>query len=110
MQNNENCGVLKRIIIARQHMPTWWVVCDFSDVIAFEFSDKMCDCCTLLLFICQAWSVTRLVNLGFPKAFIQLFYMQVHIPYIQFLITHSQTICSKVRECNLKDHNPDAQN
>ena len=54
MQNNENCGVLKRIIIARQHMPTWWVVCDFSDVIAFEFSDKMCDCCMLLLFICQA--------------------------------------------------------
>ena len=26
---------------------------------------------------------TRLVNLGLPKAFIQLFCMQVHVPYVQ---------------------------
>ena len=26
---------------------------------------------------------TRLVNLGLPKAFIQFFCMQVHIPYVQ---------------------------
>ena len=52
MQKNENCGVLKAIIIARHHTPTWWVACDFLHVIASEFSDKACDCRTHLLFIC----------------------------------------------------------
>ena len=28
-------------------------------------------------------STTRVVNLGLPKAFIQLFHMQVYTPYIQ---------------------------
>ena len=28
-------------------------------------------------------TTTRVVNLGLPKAFIQLFHMQAHIPYIQ---------------------------
>ena len=51
MQKNENCGILKKIIIAHYLMPTWWVACDFSHAIASEFSDEACDCCTLLLFI-----------------------------------------------------------
>ena len=69
-------------------------------------------------------SATRLVNLGLPKAFIQLFHMQVHIPYIHtrcdvlFQIrfcnfsgipSHSQTSCFKVTVCNLKDRKPDVQ-
>ena len=35
---------------------------------------------------------TRLVNLGLPKAFIQLFRMQVHIPYIQTGVTYSSKL------------------
>ena len=54
MQKNENCGVLKGIIIAHYLMPTWWVACDFSHAIASEFSDEACDCCTLLLFMCRS--------------------------------------------------------
>ena len=68
--------------------------------------------------------VTRLVNLGLLKAFIQLFRMQVHIPYIKArpdvlfqirfcdfsdVLPHSQTTCSKVTVCNLKDWKPDVQ-
>ena len=64
------------------------------------------------------------MNLGLPKAFIQLFHMQVHIPYIQArcdipfqirfcdfsgVLSHSQTTCSKVAACNLKDCNPHVQ-
>ena len=69
---------------------------------------------------------TRLVNLGLPKAFIQLFRMQVHVPYIQvrcdvlfqirfcdfsgvLLYSQAQTTCFKVTACNLKDCNPDVQ-
>ena len=37
-------------------------------------------------------SATRLVNLGLPKAFIQLFRMQVHIPYIQTGVTYSSKL------------------
>ena len=63
------------------------------------------------------------MNLGLPKAFIQLFHMEVHIPYIHtrrdalFQIrfcnfsgipSHSQT-CFKVTVCNLKDRKPDVQ-
>ena len=63
-------------------------------------------------------SATRLVNLGLPKAFIQLFHMQVHIPYIQArrdvlfqirfcdfsgVLPHRQTTGSKFTACNLKD-------
>ena len=51
MQKNENCGVLKGIIIACHHMPTWWVARDFSPTIASEFSHKACNCCMPLLFI-----------------------------------------------------------
>ena len=73
---------------------------------------------------CSLISVTRLVNLGLPKAFIQFFRMQVHIPYIQArhdvlfqirfcdfsgLLPHSQTTCSKVTGCNFKDCKPDVQ-
>ena len=64
------------------------------------------------------------MNLGFPKAFIQLFLMQVDIPYIQArrdvlfqirfsdfsgILPLSETTCSKVTACNLKDGNPDVQ-
>ena len=64
------------------------------------------------------------MNLGLPKSFIQLFHMQVHIPYIQArcdipfqirfcdfsgVLSHSQTTCSKVTACNLKDCNSDVQ-
>ena len=67
---------------------------------------------------------TTLVNLGLPKAFIQLFRMQVHVPYIQArcdvlfqirfcdfigILPHSQTTYSKVAVCNLKDWKPDVQ-
>ena len=69
-------------------------------------------------------SATRLVNLGLPKTFIQFFYMQVHIPYLQamrdvlFLIRfchfsgvlpQGQTTCSKLTACNPKDRKPDVQ-
>ena len=69
-------------------------------------------------------SATTLVNLGLPKAFIELFRMQVHIPYIQArrdvlfqnrfcdfsgILPHSQAICSKVTVCNLKDRKRDVQ-
>ena len=54
MQKNENCGVLKGIIIARHHTPTWWVACDFSHAIVSEFSDEACDCCMSLFFICRS--------------------------------------------------------
>ena len=64
------------------------------------------------------------MNLGLPKAFIQLLRMQVHIPYIQArrdvlfqirfcdsigVLPHSQITCSKVTVCNLKDRKPDVQ-
>ena len=64
------------------------------------------------------------MNLGFPKAFIQLFRMQADIPYVQArrdvlfqirfsdfsgILPHSQTTCSKVTACYLKDRNPDVQ-
>ena len=67
---------------------------------------------------------TRLVNLGPLKVFIQLLRMQVHNPYeqarcdilfqIRFcdfsgILPHSQTTCSKVTACNLKDCKPDVQ-
>ena len=66
-------------------------------------------------------SATRLVNLGLPKASVQLYRMQVHIPYIQArcdvlfqirlcdfsgVLPHIQATCSKVRACNLKDRKP----
>ena len=69
-------------------------------------------------------SSTRFVNLGLPKAFIQLFRMQVNIPYMQArrdtlfqigfcnfsgVLLHNQATCSKVTVCNLKDRNPDVQ-
>ena len=69
-------------------------------------------------------SATRLVDLGPPQAFIQLFRMQAHIPSIQarrdvlFQIRicdfsdvppHSQATCSKVTACYLKDRKPDVQ-
>ena len=69
-------------------------------------------------------SATGLVNLGLPKAFIDLFRMQVHIPYVQArrdvlfqirfcdfsgVLPHSQTTCSKVAACNLKDCKSDVQ-
>ena len=69
-------------------------------------------------------SATRLVNLGLPKTFIQLFCMQVHIHYLQAMhdvlfqirfcdfsdvLPHSQTTCSKVTACNPKDRKADVQ-
>ena len=64
--------------------------------------------CKVVMYI----SATRLVNLGLPKTFIQLFHMQVHITYIQawydvlfqigfaiLVLTHSQTTCFKVTAC-----------
>ena len=69
-------------------------------------------------------SSTRFVNLGLPKAFIQLFRMQVNIPYMQArrdalfqigfcnfsgVLLRNQATCSKVTVCNLKDRNPDVQ-
>ena len=41
-------------------------------------------------------SATRSVNLGLPKAFIQLFHMQAHIPYIQARCD----ILVQIRFCN----------
>ena len=37
-QNKENCVVLKGIIIARHHTPTWWMACDFSHVYSLWIS------------------------------------------------------------------------
>ena len=54
MQKNENCGVVKGIIIARHHTPAWWEARDFSHAIASEFRDEACDCRTPLLFICRS--------------------------------------------------------
>ena len=69
-------------------------------------------------------SVARLVNLGLPKAFIQLLRMQVHILYMQArrdalfqirfcdfrgVLHHSQRTCSKVTVSNLKDRKPDLE-
>ena len=83
---------------------------------------------TFLSTTCNAMyiSATRLVNLVLPEAFIQLFHMKVHTPYMQFrcdifqigfcnfsgVLPHSQTTCSKVtssKVCNLKDCKPDVQ-
>ena len=44
--------VLKGIIIAPHHMPTWHVT--FHASIASEFCSKACDCHTPLFFICQS--------------------------------------------------------
>ena len=64
------------------------------------------------------------MNLGLPKTLIQLFCMQVHIPYLQAMrdvlfqirfcdfsdvLPHSQTTCSKGTTCNPKDRKPDVQ-
>ena len=72
------------------------------------------------MYLCDAKSV----NLVLLKAFIQLFRMQVHTPYIQArcdilfqirfcnfsgVLPHCQTIGSKVTACNLKDHKPNVQ-
>ena len=38
MQKKENYGVLKGIIIACHHIPTWWVTCDFSHVYSLWIS------------------------------------------------------------------------
>ena len=69
-------------------------------------------------------SATRLVNLVLPKAFIQLFRKQVHVPYMQAscavlfqirfgnfsgVLPHKQTTCSKATAFNLKDCKPDVQ-
>ena len=69
-------------------------------------------------------SVTRLANVGLPKAFIQLFRMQVHISYVQArheilfeirfcdfrgVLPQIQTTCFKVTKCNLKKWKPDMQ-
>ena len=66
-------------------------------------------------------SATRLVNLGLPKASVQLYRMQVHTPYIQArcgvlfqirlcyfsgVLPHIKTTRSKVRAYNLKDRKP----
>ena len=68
-------------------------------------------------------SATRLVNLGLRKAFFQLLRMQMHTPYVRArydilfqirfckfsVLPHSQTTCSKVKACNLKDCKPDVE-
>ena len=68
-------------------------------------------------------SVARLVNLVLPKAFIQLFHMQVYTTYIQArcgvfqirfcdftgVLPQSQTTFFKVTACILKDRKPDVQ-
>ena len=61
------------------------------------------------------------MNLGLPKAFIQLFRVQnvyslftsqaFQIRFCDFsgVLPHSQTTCSKFTACNPKDRNPDVQ-
>ena len=73
-----------------------------------------------VIYLCA----TRSAILTLPKAFIHLFHMQVHIPYIQArcdvpfqirffnfsgVLPHCQTTCSKVTACNLKDCKPNVQ-